>query len=252
MENSRGRIELHIGSFRYTSKTISFNYWSHLQSGEIPDTLVFLGTGQMGRIARWAAQAAPSGVIVVEGAPHWHAHPSGEDLYDFVYGFTVTAVKTVFNEFSLTSAHFIAQSQAAPGVVRLGNNHPGEVNNIVLISPLGFAATVFGDTPEERMRTLIRRARRTSLQLSQSPLYDIRNMYVGYMMLRAILLESEHGASKRKYATGLSYDMRDDLRALVEGQSKKGKAVTVLLGSKDKVFTASEIRPLVEKAGIRA
>ena len=252
MDNSQSRvIRRHIRSFKYADKTISFDYWSNIQNDEAPDTIIFLGTGQTGRIAQWVTHATPSGVVVVEGAPHWHAHQSGEDIYDFMYAFTLAALRAVLDEFSLSSAHLIAQSQAAPGVVRLGNNFTEEVDNIVLMAPLGFAVTIFGDTPEARARTLMRRAGRTFLQLSQSPLYDPRNIYIGLTLLRAILSESERGASKRKYGTGLSYDMREDCRSLVGRQAKRGKTVALLLGGKDKVFTVKEILPLIEAAGIK-
>lgn len=251
MVNSSSRIERHTGLFAYANKVIPFTYWSHLQDDEAPDTVIFLGTGQTGRIARWAAQVSPPGTIIVEGAPHWHAHPSANDLYDFMYAYTLAAFRIVQKKFSITSAHLIAQSQAAPGAVKLGNEYPQQVGNIVLLAPLGFAATIFGDTVEERVRTLIRRAKQTFFQLQQSPFYDPRNFYVGYMILRAILQESERGASRRKYGTGLSYDMLEDFRALVERHTKHSKTVTLLLGDKDKVFTAKEIRPLVEAAGIK-
>ena len=216
----------------------------------MPDTVVFLGTGQIGRVAQWAAQAAPSGVVVVEGAPHWHAHPSARDLYDFMYEYTLTAFQAVLSEFAITSAHVIAQSQAAPGIVRLGNNYSNLVDNVVLMAPLGFAASIFGDTSETQVRTLVRRTARTFLQFSQSPLYDPRNIYIGFMLVRAILMESERGASKRKYATGLAYDMREDCRALMKRQREKGKALTLLLGNKDKIFTVQEIKPLIDGMGI--
>lgn len=251
MTNSHGRIERHTGSFEYENKVISFTYWSHLQNDDVPDTVIFLGTGQTGRIARWAAKASPIGVVVVEGAPHWHAHPSANDLYDFTYGYTKAAVGAIKKEFSISSAHFIAQSQAAPGVVRLGNEHPQKVDNVVLLAPLGFAATVFGDTPDMRVKTLMKRARQTFFQRSQSPLYDPRNLYVGYMILMAIFREAERGASRRKYSTGLSYDMLEDFRKLVDHHIANDKAVILLLGEKDKVFMAKEIQPLVEAAGIR-
>lgn len=68
-ERIANRIAQHFGTFEYASKKISFNYWSNLQDGQPPDTIIFLGTGQTGRIARWAAQAAPSGVVVVLPMP---------------------------------------------------------------------------------------------------------------------------------------------------------------------------------------
>jgi pimeloyl-ACP methyl ester carboxylesterase len=247
----KGYVRQHVRTFQYSGKSITFQFWSHLHEGTAPDTIIFLGTGQSGRIAQWAAKASPSGIVVVEGAPHWQAHPSAHDLYDFMYAYTLTAFRAVLNEFSIASAHLVAHSQAAPGVVGLGTTYPDEVRNIALIAPLGFAATIFGNTPEARVRTFMRRATRTLFQLSQSPLYDPRNMYAGFMILRAILKESERGASKRKYATGLAYDMREDCRSLVELQTKKGETVTLLLGDKDKMFTVKEIRSLIKAADIK-
>jgi hypothetical protein len=189
---------------------------------------------------------------VVEGAPHWHADPNALDLYDFMYLYTLAAFQVVLDEFALTSAHLVAQSQAAPGVVKLGIICSDKANNIVLIAPLGFAATIFGNTAEIRVRTLLRRAGQTFLQLSQSPFYDPRNIYVGLMMLQAIVLEPKRGASKRKYAAGLAYDMRDDYYRLMKLQEIKGKTVTLLLGGEDKVFREEEIRPLVEALDMKS
>lgn len=247
-----GRIVRHTGHFRYEGSDLPFHFWSHLQDGQTPDTIIFLGTGQTKLIAKWAAQASPTGTVVVEGAPHWHAHPSAHDIYDFMYGFTRAAFLQVCAAFRLTLAHVVAQSQAAPGVVRLGSEYGPRVGNVVLLAPLGFAATIFGATPRQRMRTLILRGARTFLQPSQSPLYDPRNLYVGLMLLRAFLLESERGASTRKYAAGLAYDMRADCRRLLHAHEPVGKTVTMLLGEQDKVFTVHEIQPLVAEAGLES
>lgn len=249
MPTSNYSLQRHSGIFLYAGKSIPFHFWSHTARGHAPDTIIFLGTAQVGRLPKWAAAAAP-GTVVVEGAPHWQAHPSARDLYEFMYGYTEAAFKAIVTDMGISSPHLIAQSQAAPGVVRLGLEHPDSVGNIVLLAPLGFAAQVFGGTPEERYRTLVRRARRSLLQKTQLPFHDPRNLYAGYKIASAILRESERGASRRKYAKGLSYDMLEDCRALTKLQAKKGMTCSLLLGEKDKIFTAHEIPPLVDGAGI--
>lgn len=246
----RGRIKRHTGLFAYAHKEIPFAYWSHLADGQAPDTIIYLGTAQVGRIAKWAAQASPTGVVVVEGPPHWHAHPSANDIYDFMYAFTLAAFQSVLRDFPGNAVHIIAHSQAAPGAVRLGNESHNHIQNIVLMAPLGFAASIFGDTPEARYRTLLRRSMRSLFQLSQSPFYDPRNLYAGLMITKAILRETERGATKRKYAAGLSYDMLEDFRTLVARQATRGGRVTLLFGGKDKLFIAHEVQPQLEKAGI--
>lgn len=167
-----------------------------------------------------------------------------------MYSYTETAFLAVLTEFGLPAAHVVAQSQAAPGVVKLGISHTASVRNVVLYAPLGFAATTFGNTSEERLQTLARRARQSLMQRSQLPIYDPRNLYAGFAILRAITREVERGASKRKYAKGLSYDMREDCKTLVKKLKAQGTTVTLLLGDQDKIFTVDDIQPALKEAGI--
>ena len=251
IKRPQASVKRHSGVFNYNGRPIRFQFWSRLEPNQTPDTIIFLGTLQTGRIAKWATQKTPAGTIVVEGARHWNAHPNADDLYDFMYGYTLAAFQAVSHEFSLASAHIVAQSQAAPGAVLLGKNYGGNINNIVLLAPLGFAATIFGSTPRQRVSILLRRIGRTLLQPSQLPIYDPRNLYIGLIILRGILRESNLKASPRKYAKGLAYDMREDCRVLVERQTKNGNTVTILLGSQDKLFTTSEIPLIIKEAGIQ-
>ena len=85
-------LHKHRGHFAYAHKNISYHFWSTLQPGIPPDTVLFLGTSQVGKIAQWVAEAMPTGTVVVEGAPHWHAHPSAHDLHDFMQNYTTRLV----------------------------------------------------------------------------------------------------------------------------------------------------------------
>jgi pimeloyl-ACP methyl ester carboxylesterase len=239
-----------MGTFAYAGKEIQFDFWSHLDGAAPPDTILFLGTAQNGRVPYWAAKAAPAGVVVVEGAPHWQAHPSAGDLYDFMAGYTRAAFEAVRQEFGWTAVHVIAHSQAVPGAVSLANELPQHVRNVALMAPLGFATSTFGDTPRARFKTLRRRGWRTMLQPSQRPWRDPRNLYVGLMVLHAIWAETERGASSRKYGAGLSYDILEDLRQLMRRQQQKGASLTVVFGGKDKIFPADEIVPQLERGGL--
>lgn len=243
-------LQRHNFFFDYRDQQIPFHVWSHLESGQKPTTVILLGTGQTGRLPYWVARAAQPGTLVVQGSPHWKSHPSAEDIYDFMHGYTAAALRSVQQEFALDRIQLIAESQAAPSAVVAACTMPGLIHNVVLIAPLGFCAQSLGDTPEARLRMLQRRAFRSMFQLPQSPLHDPRNFYAGVMILRAIFAEAERGASRRKYAQGLSYDMREDCRELLALQRKTGAHCTVLLGKRDRLFPADEVTDVIKSAGL--
>jgi hypothetical protein len=245
------QIQKHTAMFLYQGKQIPFDFWAQPDDKGSVDTIVFLGTGQTGKLPRWAAESALPGTVVVAGAPHWIADPSGSDLYEFAYDYTLTAFKAVETEFKLKSAHIIGESQAVPGVVRLGLGESQLVGNVALVAPLGFTATILGDTPEARLRELKKRAKRTLMQPALSPLIDWRVAYAAYSIMRGVRAETVKGASDRKYATGLSYDLTGDFRELVDIQTYKHARVVLILGQDDLVIPASEVVGSLEKAGIR-
>jgi hypothetical protein len=244
------KLTKHTGRFPYGGKDISFDFWVHARAGATPDTVVFLGTGQNGRIPKWVAEASPSGVVVIGGAPHWIAHPSAHDLHDFMCDFSRVSYEAALAACGMDSAHVVAHSQAAPGAVRLAVDRPQMVRNLALISPLGFGASTFGNTPLERFRNLQKRSLASLLQIAQSPLYDWRNLYAGVMILRAILSEAERGASTRKYSSGLSYDILEDCRDLLKVQKQAKTTTTLVLCGKDKIFTPKEILNTLKMAQI--
>lgn len=236
--------------FVYQQQQVPFFVWANMSDAEPPSTMVLLGTGQTGRLPYWVARATQPGTVVVPGAPHWLAHPSAEDLYDFMEAYTLAAVQSVRQLFGAQRVHMVAESQAAPAAIVAARKLPDVVHNVVLIAPLGFLAEAWGGTQEARLRTLHRRALKSMLQLPQSPLHDPRNLYAGLMILRAMLSESERGASWRKYAKGLAYDVRQDCQKLLAAQQQTGARCMVVAGDRDCLFPATEIMQVIAKAGL--
>lgn len=245
----RNVVQKHTATFLYNKEQIRFNFWTQKDT-VTPDTIIFLGTAQVGKIPKWVAEAVPVGVVVVDGLPHWKAHPSGQDLKEFTINYTRTAFKAVFDTFNITSANIIASSQAVPGVIWVARESLNKVRNIGLISPLGFTSEVFGESMEARIKKLKLRALKSLFQYSQSFLHDQRNIYIHFILLRAILQETEWGASDRKYAAGLAYNLIEDTRIIVEKLESRGNYLTIILGEKDKVFPPHEVLASLKAANL--
>lgn len=244
-------LQKHTGTFRYSQREIRFHFWSYYSGeAESVDTIIFLGSGQTGRIAKWVAQNAPSGTVVVEGLPHKEADKSGHDLKEYARDYTSTACLAVFKEYKITSANLVAESQAAPGVIWSALDHLDRVKSVVLIAPLGLTAHILGNSPKERLKTLKRRAFLSGMQFAQSPLYDPRNLYLCSLMLHVLVSDGRWKVSGQKYAVGASHDLREECRILAKKLHQRGGSLTLILGERDKVFPADEIMASIEKAGI--
>lgn len=233
-------------TFEYDGRTIEFHCWNIEATDRTPDTIVFLGAGQVGRIPRWVALSAGPGVVVVEGLPHWEAHPSGHDTAEFAALYAKSAFLEIQKIFGITRIHLIAESQAAPASVLMALAHSDYVENIVLVRPLGFSAKAFGQTEQERLKVFGRRAFRTILQLMRHP----RNVAIGIIMLRAMLRESSFRAFISKYAKGISYDALQDYVRLLAVQKQKGHTTTLLLGEKDWLFPPREVLSAFSDIGL--
>lgn len=215
------------------------------------DSIVFLGSGQHGRITKWVAANTPIGTVVVEGLPHKMADRNAHDLKEFAHRYTSTALLAVLKAFDLDSVHIVAESQAAPGVIWAALDDLRRVKNVALIAPLGFTAHILGSSPKERLKELKRRAFLSAMQLPQSPLYDWRNFYLNSLMLPALLFDTRWRASGQKYAVGASHDLREDCRRLAAGLHRQDNTLTLILGHRDRIFPPAEITEAVEKAGIK-
>lgn len=243
------RPHKYTGTFTFAKKNITFNFWS-VPADTPPDTVVFLGAGQVGNIPRWVAQASSEGVVAVDGLPHWEAHPSGEDTAAFTAAYVQTAFEQVLKTFGVPKMHLMAESQAAPGVVVLARNMPDKVGNLALIRPLGFSAQALGESDKIRMRTFRRRFLKSALQFSQSLLHDVRNASIALTMVRVTLREPSLASFNKKYAIGVSYDLLEDCWEVAKVQRHKHGSFTLILGERDKLFPPKEIFAALAAAGI--
>lgn len=130
-------------------------------------TILYLGTLQVSYLPKIIASYCPVGTAVVQGAPHWRANENGETIPDFMWQFTQQAYDFIKgNRSTATPLNIIAESQAAPGVLRLTANSGDEIKAVVLLQPLGLNSQSFGTTPNERYKAFTRRIQKNSrLQL---------------------------------------------------------------------------------------
>lgn len=236
-------MKRHDAHFTYQSKQIPFTFW--VNPGNTPsDTVIFLGTGQIKRIPYWVAKAAPAGVIVVEGLPHWHSNPSAEDIVTFTEEYTKCTLETILNTYHLNKVNLIAQSQAAPGVLLIANSFRDKVGNIALVLPMGLNTNQLGSTEEERYKELKRRTVKSLLHPEQRAL---KNVYAGALLTKIILSGLKDGSTKRKYSKGLSFNALPDLVQLVKSS---GHTISIFLGEDDVLFPATEIQHSLAEAKI--
>lgn len=235
------RPKKYSGVFQYGGRNIAFYFWLYSETNSLPDTVLFLGAGQVGAIPRWVAKSAGAGVVVVEGLPHWEAQSSANDVKKFSIMYLQAAFQTVLRTFSLSSMHVIAESQAVPAALALVGSMPTKVRNLAIVRPLGFTVQAFGDSERSRLRTFKRRILQTSLQLPQSFFHDPRNAGISMIIVRAMLREPNLASLAKKYAVGISYDLLDDCRRVVAVQQRKNGSFALLLGEKDKMFPPKEI-----------
>lgn len=227
----------YIGTFPYAGQHVEFSFWLLQADDRPPDTIIFLGAGQVGSIPRRIAATAGTGVVVIDGLPHWKAHPSGRDTAQFAAAYVQTAFKVVQKTFGADKLNIIAESQAVPASVLLIHRLSSSIRNVVLARPLGFTAKAFGSTDHARLKTFQKRLLKTAAQLVHHP----HNIAIGVIMLRAMFREPNLAAFHKKYTVGISYDLLQDYHQALQLQKDKGHSLTLLLAEKDRLFPPHEI-----------
>lgn len=244
-------LNKHTGVFRFKDKDIPFHYWSKTDGQAPPDTVLFLGAGQVDKIPYWIARAADPGVVVIGGVPHWETGPNADGIEEFVLQYFSNAFRVALATFGQRSMHLIAESQAAPAAIALVNGTPTSVRNLVLIRPLGFTAASFGNTVEERLRSFRKRIRQNYLQFPHTFWSDPRSLAASLITYRAIRREPSKTSFDKKYGAGISWDATDDCRKAAEKLHKQGGTVTMILGEVDRIFPPHEIRQTLEHYHIK-
>jgi pimeloyl-ACP methyl ester carboxylesterase len=251
MQLHASMVNKYTALFVYQDKKVHVSFYTRRGVEATVDTVLFLGTGQVGKIPRWVAANMPAGVAVVEGLPHWESDPSGSDLVAFSHLYTRSAYDAVLKEFGRTSMHIIASSQAAPSATWLANQMPEQVQNVALILPMGFNTAYFGLNDAARFKELLKRALQSMLQKEQSIFSDVRNMYISLTIMKIVFAGIVDGSTVKKYSVGISEDMIEVLRQLSAKQKRLHRKLTIYLGARDKVFPPHEIRQALRDADIR-
>lgn len=244
-------IQKHHGLFRYRNKGIPFVYWSNTDGDTPPDTIIFLGAGQIDRAPRWTAEFAGPGVIVVEALPHWHVHADEWDAREVCLTYQVAVLQEVLHKFQLHSVHIIAESQGGAVSIVLAQKLSRKIRSLVLIKPLGFNTSALGSSKTQRLRAFKRRLLINHLQYTQSLLHDLRNIHLKLNILRIILREPSWKMLNQKYADGVSYDVLPECREVATMFHRLGKPFVILLGEKDKLFPPDEVLAAIRGAGIK-
>lgn len=224
----------HIASYRYEKHEIKFDVWTHRDEPLI-HIILFLGTVQVGEMPKHVSRLCPPGTAVVQGAPHWKAEPSSNDLIDFMYEFTKQAFEYINLQFHRSKfLTIVAESQAAPGALRLATSFTSQVESLILIQPLGLNSSAFSGSGSERAKELFKRARKNvSLQVN-SLMRDQRMIRNYLLMLGVNVRETILGRVSYQYGVGLAYSAIHDL-------AKVAQKTIIIIGTLDQLFPYEEI-----------
>lgn len=210
------------------------------------DTLLMLGTVQVGKLAEWVATACPPGAIVVEGAPHWLAKADGSNIPQFMAEYSRQSLQFVLQAYKPKNLHVIAESQAVPGTLMTLRDAScrKHVSSITLLQPLGFNTAAFGQTDAQRIQTFKRRISQNMRHQIRALLSDSRLRYNHRQLLRTVDVKSAEALAQ--YASGLSYNAIPDLQYM----HNKHVPVRIVCGHNDTIFRPAEIQNTITQNNI--
>lgn len=232
-------------NYDYNGQSIPYDVWMNDENGRI-DSIVFLGTVQIGKLARWVAEACPPYTAVVQGAPHWHAKKDGSDISEYVFGYTKSVFDTLVKSFSIDQVDVIADSQAVPGVLQLfaGRGYENYLKNLVLTQPLGLNAAAFDGDDDTRFKTFKQRIIKNAYHQVVSLLVDGKLRHNHRQISKTI--DFRNYGDRAQYNSGLKHDAMSNLKAL----SASDCNIAVLCGGRDEIFPAAEIRDTLAANGL--
>lgn len=231
--------------YEYDGKRISYKVWLSSDSSTI-DTVIFLGTVQVGKLAQWVAESSPPRTAVIQGAPHWFAKEDGSDIASYMLNYTKNSLDSLATDFELHGMNIIADSQAVPGVIQLfaQDNYKPYAKNIVLLQPLGFNADSFAGTDDQKIDTLKNRTIKNAYYQLADLLLDSRLRYNHRLLSKTVSFRDPK--ARAQYTSGLKYNSLPDLKDLV----RTIENITIICGEKDKLFMANEIKNNLRQADI--
>lgn len=233
----------HDFRFDYDDKAADYTMWVQGDVAAI-QTIILLGTVQIGHLPRWVAESCPPGTAVVQGAPHWLAADDGHDIPDRAVRFTADAVDNVLRLSSATKLAVVAESQAVPGIIELACRTMEHFRAFVFVQPLGFTTEVYAPAGTGNVRLLKQRLRQNGRQQLGAILTDSRVRY-SYHVLRTVV-EPDSPVAAAHYGVGLAHDAIPGLKHIVDADCE----VSIVCGAKDKIFPPSEVLASLKKNDI--
>ncbi len=232
-------------TFRYGHLETICNVWFTGKDIDIQN-VIFLGTVQVGKLPYWVAQHCPPGTAVIQGAPHWLAAADGSTIPDFMLAFTKQSFDHIAQEAQVKHVHVLADSQAAPGVLRLfgDSDYIGYLDKMTLIQPLGLNNNAFTSGEKPPIAVFNKRVRKNTRFQILALLLEHRIRYNHYLIARTTSADTPKAFAQ--YAAGLRCDATPDLARLYS----RNPNITILCGANDKLFPAQEIANNLAAAGL--
>jgi pimeloyl-ACP methyl ester carboxylesterase len=232
----------HVAYFSYANQAIPVAIWVRGSFANV-HTVLFLGTIQIGPLPKIIASSCPVGVAVVQGAPHWYAQPNGNDIPDLIYAFTEYIYDFIQLQ-TLIRLNIIAESQAAPGALRLAARKNSKIHKIVLLQPLSFNSDAFSATNAQNFDQLLARTRK-NFHYQIPFLATDTGLILNYIIMLAFSVrETALGRLKNHYAAGLTLSSVNDLLAV-------NNIASIIVGENDQIFPYSEIAKTLKDNNIQ-
>ncbi len=232
-------------SYDYQGKKIAYTIW-FTSDDDALDTILFLGTVQIGKLPQWVAEQCPPRTAVVQGAPHWHAKADGSDIPEYMFRYTKEAFDAILAGYRVEPLHIIADSQAVPGVVRLFSlrQYSPYMKDAVLLQPLGFTKNIYDGTDKERVQRFKHRVIKNAYYQLLTLATDRRLQHNHRVLLKRVNFRDPKTSAH--YNSGLKYDSLPDLKQLLTRNTN----VTIVCGANDTIFPAREIEANLRKESI--
>ncbi len=223
--------------YSYAGKSIRYSLWHTDLSGGIK-TVIFLGTVQIGKLPKWVAESCPSGTIVAQGAPHWHAKDDGSDIPAYMLGYTRSALQAIVDNYLIKTVNVIADSQATPSVLQLLGQDPYAqyLDKLVLLQPLGLNHTSFSGNHTARIAEFKKRILKNAYHQVPALLTDNRLRHNHRQLTKKVRFGDEK--TRAQYDSGLLHNAIPDLKRIIEVNKK----LHIICGENDEIFPASELK----------
>ncbi len=237
-------VHENILEYTYADKIIRYSLW-HAGPRDRIDTVVFLGTVQIGRLPKWVVEYCPPGTVVVQGAPHWHAKDDGSDIPTYMFDFTRGAFQAIIDTFPIKTVDVIADSQAAPAVLQLfcQEAFTQHLHKLALLQPLGFNHSSFAGSTAQGIAEFKKRIIKNAVHQVPALLTDKRLRHNHRLLTKKVRFSDEK--TRAQYGSGLAHDATPSLKQLLASN----KNVRIFCGENDEIFPAGELKTMIQDRG---